>query len=311
MEPQNTRREDAPATQRVVATDGPASPRPLESSTSWSSIRQLILQAKRSVGPAGARSEPEANAAGERVARSLAQRSPEPHAVQRASGRVKPMDALKSTGSPSTRPIQRVLRVGASKKGKAPKAVQAHTATAKKKKLQPDNAAWATLAGWVTDGTDDATRIFGTWEAALTAAEGGPVAPVETAGEKAQRETLADVTDVTITKQVATGPYTLDVYLDIDQLKHQPIGQKIGTRVTSAGNTFKDASKDWHKGKTLVHMRDWAKGLPLGADGSKTYHGQATPVDEIHYEGYCLFVGTTNRIVSFHCYPANKSKMKL
>ena len=100
------------------------------------------------------------------------------------------------------------------------------------------------------------------------------------------------------------------VQLDCDQLKHQPPSAPIGSRQKGGGNKFNNtATADWHKLVTLQHMADWAEGLAL-AEGETKSHGQAEPVDKIHYEGFCL-LANGKKYVSFHCYPADKSSLKL
>ncbi len=103
----------------------------------------------------------------------------------------------------------------------------------------------------------------------------------------------------------------VDVRLDIDQLKHQHPKVRIGTRQKGGGNRFvQGCSADWHKANTMTYMAGWASGLPAMADGDKKYHGQAKPVNGIHYEGFCLKAGG-KKFVIFHCYPANNSGLKL
>ena len=138
---------------------------------------------------------------------------------------------------------------------------------------------------------------------------------------------------------------TVVAHLDNDQLKHQPIAPKqvnvggkkagdikdvkvlseeeekaaaaantyrIGTREKVGGNKFKPpaGSVAWHKTNTLAHMLKWGEELKGLQEGVKKEHGQAKPVHDVHYEGYCvLFSG--KRYVFFHCYPADKSKLLL
>jgi len=100
------------------------------------------------------------------------------------------------------------------------------------------------------------------------------------------------------------------VQLDCDQLKHQHPTVPIGTRVKGGGNRFVvTCDEAWHRGNTMVHMAQWATKLGVMAVGEQTYHGQAVPVNEIHYEGFCLFA-RGQKYVSFHCYPANDSRLK-
>lgn len=129
----------------------------------------------------------------------------------------------------------------------------------------------------------------------------------EDKAEKMLSDAKGDMTDVKLERE------GIEVYLDIDQLKHQPILYPIGSRQTKAGNTFKPptyGSKTWHRSNTLVHMADWADSLGVMAEGQREFHGQSTPVGSIHYEGYCLFANG-KKYVLFHCYPANKTAMKL
>lgn len=101
----------------------------------------------------------------------------------------------------------------------------------------------------------------------------------------------------------------VDVRLDVDQLKHQHKDHPIGTRHKGGGNRFNDTcDEDWHRGTTLTYMANWAKGLAGMKQGEKRYHGQLVPVDEIHYEGYCL-MANGQKYVAFHCYPSNKSPL--
>jgi hypothetical protein len=96
--------------------------------------------------------------------------------------------------------------------------------------------------------------------------------------------------------------------LDNDQLKHQPDDHVIGTRQVGGGTKFKSAyaSPAWHQANTLVHMADWAEGLGVMTVGQKIEHGQGAPVDQIHYEGFCIFAGG-KKYVLFHCYPHRDS----
>lgn len=99
----------------------------------------------------------------------------------------------------------------------------------------------------------------------------------------------------------------VDVRLDNDQLKHQPPGTPIGTRQTHGGNRFKSTCDGaWHKGVTLVHMSNWASKEKNMTEGERRFHGQATPVDNIHYEGFVQLLDG-KKIVLFHCYPGDKS----
>lgn len=101
------------------------------------------------------------------------------------------------------------------------------------------------------------------------------------------------------------------VQLDCDQLKHQHPTVPIGTREKGGGNRFvADCDADWHRDNTMEHMALWAVGLGQMAPGQQTFHGQATPVDGIHYEGFCLFANG-QKYVSFHCYPSDGSDLKL
>ena len=104
----------------------------------------------------------------------------------------------------------------------------------------------------------------------------------------------------------------IDVYLDDYQLKHQPLKSPehvIGTRKKGGGNRFSSdyATPAWHMANTMVHMGEWAEGLEL-REGETREHGQFKPVNEIHYEGSCLFAGG-RKYVTFHCYPSDGSDM--
>ncbi len=57
-------------------------------------------------------------------------------------------------------------------------------------------------------------------------------------------------------------------------------------------------------------MADWADSLGVMTEGQKVFHGQSTPEGGIQYEGYYLFADGI-KYVLFHCYPANKTAMKL
>lgn len=101
------------------------------------------------------------------------------------------------------------------------------------------------------------------------------------------------------------------VQLDCDQLKHQHPTVRIGTREKGGGNRFVAAcNAAWHQANTMAHMAQWANGLGVMAVGQQTFHGQMVPVGQIHYEGFCLFANG-QKYVSFHCYPANGSPLKL
>ena len=101
------------------------------------------------------------------------------------------------------------------------------------------------------------------------------------------------------------------VQLDRDQLKHQHPQVPIGTRAVGGGNRFKNTcDAAWHGANTMVHMANWANGLGAMTPGQRQFHGQAVAVDGIHYEGFCLFAGGAKH-VSFHCYPADNSPLKL
>jgi hypothetical protein len=102
----------------------------------------------------------------------------------------------------------------------------------------------------------------------------------------------------------------VDVRLDNDQLKHQPQNASIGTRIKGGGNRFVGrCDAEWHRANTLVHMATWANGLHGMKDGEQRFHGQATPVNDIHYEGFYLLAGG-KKYVLFHCYPADNSPLK-
>lgn len=119
---------------------------------------------------------------------------------------------------------------------------------------------------------------------------------------------MGDATNVSLNRN------DIDVFLDIDQLKHQPQQFPIGTRQVRGGNKFNPAqagSAAWHIANTLVHMQDWAANLPELRIGEQQYHGQARPVKGIHYEGYCVKLPDGRKLVLFHCYPSDDSNLKL
>lgn len=101
------------------------------------------------------------------------------------------------------------------------------------------------------------------------------------------------------------------VQLDNDQLKHQPPNAPIGTRQTHGGTKFGVfATADWHRNHTMVYMREWARELGEMREGQAIFHGQAQIVDDIHYEGFCLYA-QDKKYVSFHCYPEPGSHLAL
>lgn len=103
----------------------------------------------------------------------------------------------------------------------------------------------------------------------------------------------------------------IDVRLDIDQLKHQHPTVPIGTRQKGGGNRFvKSCDENWHQANTMAHMAQWAQGIGAMSEGQRVFHGQATPVGDVHYEGFCLMSGG-RKYVLFHCYPSNTSRLKL
>jgi hypothetical protein len=103
----------------------------------------------------------------------------------------------------------------------------------------------------------------------------------------------------------------IDVRLDNDQLKHQPPSAPIGTRHKGGGNRFNNtATAAWHLLNTMAYMADWAVGLGVMNQGQTQFHGQAVPVRDIHYEGYCL-MANGQKYVLFHCYPSDHSNLKL
>lgn len=102
----------------------------------------------------------------------------------------------------------------------------------------------------------------------------------------------------------------VDVRLDNDQKKHQHPTVPIGTRDKTGGNRFKSGcDAQWHIDHTLAYMADWALGLTL-AEGERKFHGQAKAVDGIHYEGFCVKLAGI-KYVLFHCYPSDRSNLKL
>jgi len=127
--------------------------------------------------------------------------------------------------------------------------------------------------------------------------------PKEKPGKRVFDQSMAERTDVS----KASGDTT--AYLDIDQLKHQPKGYRIGTRIKGGGNVFgakhgPDAA--WHEANTLPHMIAWANALKM-KDGEDVATKAAIAVGGIHYNGHCIMYDG-KKYVFFHCYPANKSK---
>lgn len=105
----------------------------------------------------------------------------------------------------------------------------------------------------------------------------------------------------------------VEVHLDVDQLKHQPKQNPIGSRQTKSGNTFEPSNSGsiaWHKSNTLVYMAQWAASLRDIEEGQRIFHGQAKAVNQIHYEGFCTVLGG-KKYVLFHCYPADGSNMNM
>lgn len=95
------------------------------------------------------------------------------------------------------------------------------------------------------------------------------------------------------------------VQLDVDQNKHQPKSQPIGTRKIH-GEKFGDyASKKWHEDNTMKYMADWAKLQHNMVENKKVEHGQAKRIDGVSYEGYCILLGG-KKFVTFHCYPNSR-----
>ena len=145
----------------------------------------------------------------------------------------------------------------------------------------------------------DAAKIFG------TQLGGRPVEiqrPVLVDSAALRQRSLRDATAVMITREDRKPP--IDVYLDTDQLKHQPPEHKIGTRVARGGTKFtvEEASPEWHCQNTLAYMAEWAHELGAMAEGQKVYFGQKQNVNGIHYEGYCLLAEGRKNVL-FHCYP--------
>lgn len=121
-------------------------------------------------------------------------------------------------------------------------------------------------------------------------------------------KSLQELKDASSVVQAIIGH--VDVRLDNDQLKHQHQDNPIGTRIKGGGNRFNaTCDAQWHIDTTLAHMAAWADGLRL-VEGQKVFHGQATPVDGIHYEGFCLLAGAV-KYVLFHCYPSDASPLKM
>jgi hypothetical protein len=103
----------------------------------------------------------------------------------------------------------------------------------------------------------------------------------------------------------------INVRLDNDQLKHQHPHVPIGTRKKGGGNRFvQDCDAAWHRATTMQHMANWAGGLLGITEGQTMFHGQLIPVDDIHYEGFCLLAGGV-KYVLFHCYPSDRSPLLL
>lgn len=103
----------------------------------------------------------------------------------------------------------------------------------------------------------------------------------------------------------------IDIRLDNDQNKHQHPTKPIGNRQKGGGNRFKaQCDAAWHIANTMVHMARWANDLGAMRVGDKQYHGQAVAVNNIHYEGFCLYANDT-KYVLFHCYPSDSNALKL
>jgi len=101
----------------------------------------------------------------------------------------------------------------------------------------------------------------------------------------------------------------VDVRLDNDQLKHQDLTKPIGTRNKGGGNRFvATCDATWHQTVTMAYMAQWANGLGAMNEGDQPFHGQFVPVNNVHYEAFCLFAGG-QKYVLFHCYPANGSAL--
>lgn len=102
----------------------------------------------------------------------------------------------------------------------------------------------------------------------------------------------------------------VDVRLDIGQLKHQHPSHPIGTRHKGGGNRF-NATCDaaWHQANSMAYMAGWANGLAGMVQGEQRFHGQATAVANVHYEGYCL-LANGRKYVLFHCYPSDNSPLR-
>jgi hypothetical protein len=102
----------------------------------------------------------------------------------------------------------------------------------------------------------------------------------------------------------------VDVRLDNDQLKHQHADNPIGTRHKGGGNRF-DTTCDatWHQTVTMAYMAAWANGLGAMNPGDQVFHGQLVPVNNVHYEAFCLFAGG-QKYVLYHCYPSNNSPLR-
>jgi hypothetical protein len=114
------------------------------------------------------------------------------------------------------------------------------------------------------------------------------------------------------------GQIYTEVYLDIDQLKHQPKEFPIGKRQASGGEKFSgeevrvvgaqtlaEGSAEWHLAVTIPQMLDWARSLAI-ADKNKIPTKQKESLNGICYEGFVYREdeqGTEKRYVLFHCYP--------
>ncbi len=99
----------------------------------------------------------------------------------------------------------------------------------------------------------------------------------------------------------------VEIYLDKDQLPHQPLNHRIGTRPAAGKRRFKNtlASALWHEANTMTVMAIWANSLPASAlaNGRKEFLGPSEDHHGISYEAFCQMINGT-RYVSYHCYPA-------
>jgi len=114
--------------------------------------------------------------------------------------------------------------------------------------------------------------------------------------------------------------YDIHVYLDIDQLKHQPPGHPIGSRSTGGGSKFKPpCDYAWHKVATLPvvaeHVRDLLEAGKLPSNDRFFPSVQKKEFDTardgdiakksipFHFEAVYFLEGDLV-IAACHCYPS-------